>query len=225
MEKHRADLHSHPLIGSPSTERVLSMDKAELRLLDNAKRALHDCDILVKAERIEDCCIEILLKGLDAARKLRQKFTGRTTEQYNRTYFIALLETSIPSPAQSGATFEIRSTKTGAIVPRSVSEIIYDEVRCLMIHENDNLNEAELEGINHPVKLRWGVPTEDFVLSHDNGVMVINGMLLLRRLREILSHFITSVEAIKSFAETGKATITVNPPIGSIKPITRREGK
>ncbi|MEK0438154.1 MAG: hypothetical protein RLZZ233_1125 [Verrucomicrobiota bacterium] len=225
MEQSPGDLHSHPLIGSPSTERVLSMDKAELRLLDNARKAVHDCDILIEKERIEDCCIEILLKGLDAARKLRQKFTGKTTEQYNRTNFIALLETSIPTSTQSGATYEIRSTKTGETKPRSVSEIIYDEVRCIMIHENDNLNEAELEGINHPVKLRWGVPTEDFVLSHENGVVVINGMLLLRRLREILSHFITLIEAVKSFAETGKAAVTICPPIGSIKPTTRRHDK
>lgn len=222
MENQREDLFSHPIIGSPSAQRVLSMDKAELRLLDNAKKGLADCDALIETEWMEDYCIDKLLKGLDAARKLRQKFSGKTTEQGSRKNFVALLETSIPSAIQSGKSYEIRHSKTGKMSRRSVSEIIYDEVRCLVVHENDNLNEAELEGIDYPVKLRWGILTETLVLSSENGIMIINGMLLLRRLREILSHFITSLEAMKSFAQTGKAAITICPPIGSVQPNARK---
>ena len=201
------------------------MDKAELRLLENAKKGLADCDALVGTEWMEDYCIDKLLKGLDAARKLRQKLSGKTAERFNRTCFVALLETSIPPAAQSGVTFKVRNTKTGIVEPRSVSQIIYDEVRCLIVHENENLNETELEGINHPVKLRWGVLTEEIVLAHENDLMIINGLLLLRRLREVLSHFITSIEATISFAQTGKASISICPPIGSIKPLARRHRK
>lgn len=213
---------SHPIFGSAPSARVLAMDASELRLLDNAKKGLADCDAAIESGTADDKSILALFLGLDAARKLRQKLSGHSASQLKykgRENFIELLETCIPHPSKSGAVFQITEAETGELKEVSISELIYS-ARCLFVHENENLNEHE--ETSHSILLRWNVPTEDFILEHGHGRVVINGMLLLRRLREILSHFITALEAVITFSKTGRASITICPEIGSIKPHKNR---
>lgn len=214
---------SHPIIGNPSMDRVLAMSIAELRLLDNAKKALADCDVHLPSGRVKDHCIEALLKGLDAARKLRQQLGGTDaadTTRGNKSQFIALLQTSIPAETEGGPTFSILDTESNLIKTFSIVELIY-KVRCFLFHENECLDEAETTA--HSIQIRWDDYSENFVLKYENAVVVINGLLLTRRLREILSHFVTSLEGMITFAKTGKATISINPPIGHIQPEARKQ--
>lgn len=222
MEARDSHFLSHPIIGSPSTKRVLAMNEAETRLLENAKKGLADCDEFIGTDRMRDRCIDALFKGLEASRKLRQILSGHTAEELRRNSkenFVALLETSIPPAEDGGATLTVLNHETCRPQSCSIAELIY-RVRCIYTHENDNLDEAEQTP--HPIKLRWNVEMKQFFHYNEDGSIVVNAFLLLNRLREILSHFITSLDAMISFAKTGKATVSIMPPLGSIQPCTRK---
>lgn len=210
---------NHPMIPSVGYDRLSKMNEDEHRLLDNVRKAIATCDADENTPRREDTCIEALLKGVDAASKLRICLTN-VNSPGNRQAFIDFLELSIPAPKDSCSVFTLYDRHKQKPVTVSVAGTIY-EARCLSLHENDNLN--EVEGVRHMIRLRWNIYSEKFVcLSEQGDYMVINALLLMRRLREILSLFVTSLDSMLKVAETGKLSFSICPEKGSIQPIRHR---
>ena len=210
---------NHPMIPSVGFDRISKMDENEYRLLDNVRKAIATCDTDENTSRREDTCIEALLKGVDAASKLRISLTNGNSYG-NRQAFIDFLELSIPTPKDSSTAFTLYDRNKQKLITVSVSGAIY-EARCLSLHENDNLDEAE--GVGHMIRLRWNFHSEKFVcLSEQGDYMVINALLLMRRLREILSLFVTSLDSMLKAAETGRLCFSICPEKGSIQPNRHR---
>jgi hypothetical protein len=210
------DWLTHPMIPSASFARIRAMDENECRLLDNVRKAIATCDIDESTIRREDTCVEALLKGVDAASKLRIHLTGGISPG-NRKAFTDFLELAIPAAKDSSATFSLYDRRKQKPVTVSVSDAIY-EVRCLSLHENDNLDESE--GVRHMIRLRWNVYSEKFIcLSEQGDYIVINALLLMRRLREILSLFVTSIDSIMNASEKGQVSFSICPEKGSIQPV------
>jgi hypothetical protein len=208
---------------SVTPERVSAMSPLERRWLDNVKKAFADSDADFETHRMPDDCIETLFKGIDAAKKLRLSLTGVANDRHskNKSDFIDFLELEIPAKSRGSNLFQLTDARTGKPRELSVAEIIY-EIRC-MIHENENLDEREL--LDYHILLRWVDHREVFVCSHENGRIVINARLLWRRLREILSKFITGIEAHEAMASKKGFSVTIRPQLGTIQPEYRRKPK
>lgn len=199
--------------------RVTQMTHLERRWFDNVKKAFADSDHDFETNRMADDCIETLFKGVDAAKILRLSLldTEGDLRRNNRARFIEFLELEIPSPNKNGRRIDLKDARTGQTLDLSISEILY-EIRC-MIHENENLNESE--PVDYHLLLRWWEDGERFIASHENGRVVINAKLLWRRLREILSKFITGIEAWEARAKNQGFRMTIRPELGSIQPTHR----
>ena len=200
-------------------QRVAQMTSLERRWLDNVKKAFADSDHDFETSRMADDCIETLFKGIDAAKMLRLSLLDTTGDLHrnNRARYIEFLELEIPSPDKSGRRITLQDTRSGQFRDWSVAEILY-EIRC-MIHENENLNESE--PVEYHILLRWWEHGEKFIASHENNRVVINARLLWRRLREILSKFITGIEAWEAQANNQGFSMTIRPERGSIQPTSR----
>jgi len=209
------------MIPSVGFDRLSKMNEDEHRLLDNVRKAIATCDADENTPRRGDTCIDALLKGVDAASKLRICLTDGNSPR-NRDAFMDFLELAIPTAKDSSVTFTLYDRHKQKLVTVSVSGAIY-EARCLSLHENDNLDEAE--GVRHMIRLRWNIYSEKFVcLSEEGDYIVINALLLMRRLREILSLFVTSLDSMLKASETGKLSFSICPEKGSIQPIRHRHG-
>jgi hypothetical protein len=207
------------MITGIAKERVAAMTPIERRWLDNIKKAFYDSDTDVDTMRMEDNCIETLFKGIDAAKTLRLSLLDEANlRSQNRSRFISFLELKIPSPSNGARRFSLIDVRTAQEKEWSVAEIMY-EIRC-MIHENENLNAAE--PVDYHILLDWCCHGDRFVSTHENGRMEINARVLWRRLREILSTFITVIEALESMANNQGFTATCTPDMGSIQPQHRQ---
>lgn len=201
-------------------QRVAQMTSLERRWLDNVKKAFADSDHDFETNRMADDCIETLFKGIDAAKMLRLSLldTSGDLHRNNRIRFIEFLVLEIPSPDKTGRRITLQDSRSGQIRDWSVAEILY-EIRC-MIHENENLNESE--PVEYHILLRWWDHGERIIASHENNRVVINARLLWRRLREILSKFITGIEAWEARANNRGFSMTIRPEMGSIQPTNRK---
>jgi hypothetical protein len=139
----------------------------------------------------------------------------------NKSRFIEFLELEIPSRVRGANLFQLTDARKGQQRQWSVAEILY-EIRC-MIHENENLDESD--PLDHHILLRWHDSSDVFICSHENGRVVINARLLWRRLREIVSKFITGIEAYEAMANDQGFRVTIRPALGTIQPEHRRKGK
>lgn len=83
----------------------------------------------------------------------------------------------------------------------------------------------EREPADYHIKMRWTDHREVFVCAHNGGVIVINGRLLWRRLREILAKFITGIAALEAMAVNKGFSVTISPDRGTIQPQSRRKPK
>jgi hypothetical protein len=199
--------------------RVANMTPLERRWLDNIKKAFADSDHDFLSARMADDCIETLFKGIDAAKSLRLslKDVKGNLSQHNRQRFIEFIQLEIPTPGRSRRTFTLKHARDGRPLKLSVAEILYD-IRC-MIHENENLN--EVEPVDYHILLRWDQCNHDFECDHSDGRLVLNARFLWRRLREILSKFITGLEALNAMARNRGFHVTIRPEMGSIQPDER----
>lgn len=201
-------------------ERVAKMSPREHRLFDNIKKAFSDCDADIGKPEMADYCIETLLKGVDAAKKLRLMLLGRTATKSsgNRAQFLDFLELEMAKKSDGARTYTLKAPERSKSYDSSIPEIIY-AIRC-MIHENENLDESEFP--YYHIKLRWTGPQRLLIQEHDGGNIVINGRVLLLRLREILSKFITILTGLESLSKSEKFSATIHPPLHSVQPANRR---
>jgi hypothetical protein len=198
---------THPMIPGVTLTRIAIMSPNEERLLENVEKAIRACDIEVKTARQKDTCIPTLLNGIDAAAKLRGSLAG-TTSITHQENFVAFLEAAIPTSIESGTELKLFSRHRKKQITISVSQIIY-QIRCIAVHENENLDEAE--GVTHMVRLRWESHADEFIcLCEPNDYVVVNALTLMRRLREILSLFVSGLKSMKNANETGKISLSIN---------------
>src|SRR5262249_8896376 len=129
-------------------ERFLCMSADEQRLFDNVKKALAASDRAREEGRAEDFCLQELCKALDAAKSLRRLLLQPTASNFakskhsgHRKEYIEFLDSELP-PAASGGFCVSLADECGQRKDYSLSELIY-EIRCKIVHENENLNIAE----------------------------------------------------------------------------------
>ena len=129
--------------------------------------------------------------------------------------FIHFLGLEIPAARPGGSEFELRQKATGNVRKYTLGEIIYD-VRC-MIHENENLNAAE--HVDYHVLLDWSHRNPMVSAELRNGTFICNGYFIWNRLREVMSKFITVIDAHIAMANNASSfSVSINPELGSIVP-------
>jgi hypothetical protein len=202
---------THPMVPGVMLTRIMKMSPEEERLLQNVEKAIWSCDADINTTRQKDACIPTLLNGIDAAAKLRASLAG-TTSLNNQEAFVAFLETAIPTANMSGTVLTLFSSRNKKEINISISQLIY-QIRCIVVHENENLDEAE--GVTHMVRLRWEAHSGDFIcLCEPTDYVVVNALTLMRRLREILSLFVSGLKSMKTASETGKVSFSINLELG-----------
>lgn len=195
------------MIPGVALTRIVKMSPEEERLLLNIEKAIRACDADINTVRQKESCILSLLNGIDAAAKLRGSLAG-TTILNNQETFVSFLETAIPTAIMSGKEFTLLSRRKNKEITISISQLIY-QIRCILVHENENLDEAE--GVTHMVRLRWEAHTGDFIcICEPTDYVVVNALTLMRRLREILSLFVSGLKSMKTAKETGKVSFSIN---------------
>ena len=198
---------THPMIPGATLTRIIKMSPEEERLLHNVEKAIWACDADINTARQKETCIPSLLNGIDAAAKLRGSLAGATSLN-NQETFVAFLETAIPTASKSGTELKLFSRRIKKEITISISQLIY-QIRCILVHENDNLDEAE--GVTHMVRLRWEAHSGDFIcLCEPTDYVVVNAHTLMRRLREILSLFVSGLKTLKTAGETGKVSFSID---------------
>lgn len=196
--------------------KVLSMTDQQKRWLDNIKRAIYDSDRAMQNGTAEDQSIEQLFKAIDTAKTLRRSLRGDDASgKKNRQRFIEFLGLDIPCARPGSSGFDVTDPATGNLREVTLGEVIY-EMRCAMLHENENLNAAETT--QHPILLDWSIRSTDYGGTFENGQIRLGGYFLWNRLREVLSKFVTGLDGMIAFAEGRGFSITIRPELGSIRP-------
>ena len=197
-----------------SAERIQQMSSYELRLLDNIKKGFYESDEELLAGKAEDRCLEELFKAMDTAKTLRRSLLGKDiSPSHNSKRFIEFIYLEVPRPEANGLKVELIHARTGKKKIYGFGELVY-EIRC-MTHENENLNHAEEP--NYHILLDWGTSDASVVVRISNGRAIVSGHFLWNRLRQILSKFITLVDSIHKFPQTGRVGARVDAPLNSIR--------
>jgi hypothetical protein len=197
-----------------SEERLLNLSIQENRWLNNLKKSIYESDLQVMNGTPENGSFLSLCQGIDVAKKLRLSLQEeRLDDTQNRQRFIDFLSLEIP---KSENKIEVFNARKGRIVPYMLSEMIYD-IRCIMVHENENLNHAENPGYH--IELDWQQSEHSRILGEITGErkIVLNGRLVLNRIREVLTKFLMITELPKILKERGSWQIG-NHALGSIRP-------
>lgn len=228
-------------------ERFGQLTAQEERLLDNVKKAFHDSDEFYRGGRPEDC-LAPMCTAIDAAKTLRRSLRGEDTSSTdNRRKFKEFIDLEVPVPDEGGLLLTLEGARSSAPRAYSFSDLIY-AIRC-MVHENENLNAAEQT--DYHILLDWGQaprslpPTAEPISGSaqnpssnrlvkcppgvagviNNGRITLNGHFIWGRLRELMSKFITGIDATIGIAKgADRFTITIHPPLGSIRPPKHRGG-
>lgn len=196
-------------------ERIIAMTSEENRWLQNIKKAFHESDNAFLSGIPEDRCLEELLKAIDTSKTLYLSLQDKKISIYNnRKKFVDFIHEDIPKPENGGLDLQLINSRTGKLERYNFGELLY-EIRC-MIHENENLNISE--GANFHILLDWQDSNPKYQLEIDNGRVIFNGFSLWDRIRQFLSNFITYLEGITSLNKSGKASFSLEPPLGTIRP-------
>ncbi len=92
-----------------------------------------------------------------------------------------------------------------------------------MVHENENLNKDE-----HPdfhIILDWKSQDERTAVWVDGCQAVVNGLFLWGRLRKLLAKFVSRMDSIHTFPQTGLVGASINPSLGAIQRKVRVSGR
>lgn len=199
------------------TDRILSMTSQEKRLFNNVKKAFYASDQAAMEGKAADRCLEELFKAIDAAKNLRRLLRGEShSKAGNKAQFVGFIELEVPSPDKGGMNMPLRDARTGKDVKYSFGQLVYG-VRCMVVHENENLNTAEKP--DYHIQLDWSKSPSNQVIGFvEDGTLVCNGSFVWSRLRQILAKFISGLDSRISFHEKGTINITIMPPLGSIRP-------
>jgi hypothetical protein len=197
-------------------ERFTNLTEQERRWFDNIKKAFSHSDEAMQNGHAADKCLAELFTAVDTAKTLRRSLLGETYSHHqNRLRFIEFLGLEIPACRPESHKFQLNDRRSGSSREYTLGEIIYD-VRC-MIHENENLNLAE--DIDYHILLDWSHPNPQFPITIQDGTLIANGFFIWNRLREVMSKFITVLDAYHAMAaNVGSFSISINPDLGSIRP-------
>lgn len=199
--------------------RCSNMTNQEQRWFDNIKKAFHDSDEALQSGYCEDRCLAELLKAVDTAKTLRRSLRGEDTDlTQHRKRFIHFLGLEIPAARPGTSGFMLRHKRTGKPIEYTLVEIMYD-IRC-MIHENENLNAAE--DVDYHILLDWSNKNPVVQACIRGETFVCNGFFIWNRLREIMSKFITGIDALIATANNASSfLVTIEPKPGSISPVRK----
>lgn len=200
-------------------QRYSNMTNQELRWFDNVKKAFYHSDEALQSGHPEDGCLAELFKAVDTAKTLRRSLRGEdTSHAENRKRFIHFLGLEIPAARPGESEFELRHKVSGRRRKYTLGEIIYD-IRC-MIHENENLNAAE--NVDYHILLDWSDPKPGVAAHIRDETFVCNGFFIWNRVREVMSKFITGIDAHIALANKASSfCMTIKPELGSIVPERR----
>ena len=94
-----------------------------------------------------------------------------------------------------------------------------------MVHENENLNAAEKP--DYHILLEWGrgqTPEwfrQGLMGVIQDGRITLHAPFVWGRLREVMSKFVTCVDAMVAFAKGADSfSMSIHPPLGSVRPST-----
>ncbi len=198
-----------------TSKRVLGMSAQELRWFENTKKAFEASDEAFHSGAPENECIEAMCKSIDTAKTLHRSLQNlEFSNKNNAKKFIAFLHMDIPYPEDGGLSLNLIHARTGKSVTYGFGQLVY-EIRC-MVHENENLH-AE-EGVDYHVLLEWKEPTNRMLVVVENSRAIVNAPLLWERVRQVLAAMITYIDSARGFSETTNFSVSINPPLGSIRP-------
>ena len=198
-------------------ERILSMTDREKRWLNNVKKAIYQCDIALQSgENVRDRCFPELCNAVDTAKTLHRSLRDmKCSTKDNKKRFIDFLGGVDPAEGgyQSGA---LKDARTGREVTYTFAGVVY-AIRC-MIHENENLNASEQP--DYHILLDWDESPRSgvFAKQYADERVVLNAGIVLNLLRQRLAKFVTSIDTMIAFHESGAFNVTIEPPLASIKP-------
>jgi hypothetical protein len=185
-----------------------------------------------------------MCRAIDAGKTLRRSLRGEDTSSTdNRRKFTEFIDLEVPAPGCGGLQVTLLDARTGQPRDYSFSGLVY-AIRC-MVHENENLNTAERP--DYHILLDWGQPparpaaaagpvsgsVQDPSFPRtfswrpgpagimNEGRLTLNGHFMWGRLREVMSKFITGIDAMVALAMgADRFSITIHPPLGSVRPST-----
>jgi hypothetical protein len=137
---------------------------------------------------------------------------------HNKERFVEFLNLELPKPEGGGFHVELIDSRTGQKRTYSFAQLVY-ATRC-MVHENENLDVSEKP--DYHILIDWHMRNPSVFGHLCSGRFVCNGPLLWNRLREVLAKFITGIDGMISHAKTGSFSITISPPLCSVKPESRQ---
>jgi hypothetical protein len=78
------------------------------------------------------------------------------------------------------------------------------------------------EATDYHILVDWTDPNGYYPGRVESGTFICNGFFLWYRLRQVLSKFITGIEAAAAWAQQRSFSMTINPEVGSIRPTRKR---
>ena len=178
------------MLSGVTEERIRSMSDVEIRWFDNLKKAFYFSDYEFSKGFREDRCLEELWKAIDTAKTLELSLKGSDVpSKENRKRFIEFIHSEIPLPAQGGLDLQVRDCRSGELKNYSFGALVY-EIRC-MVHENENLNAAEEP--QYHLLIDWVKGAPAVTVWTDQSRIVVSGLFLWERIRQVLAKFITFV--------------------------------
>jgi hypothetical protein len=198
-------------------DRLLNMTDQERRWLNNVKRALYDSDQSLLSGNPQEHCMEELCKGLDAAKTLRRSLRGEDiSPKHHKQRFLEFVHLDVPAPTNGKNEMALFDARSNKVEMYSFGKLVY-AIRCMAIHENENLDASERP--DYHIRLDWNMcAPQQWLGIIEDGKVTLNARTMSQRLREILAKFITGIEGMIGFAEGRGFKTTVDPPLGSIRP-------
>jgi len=190
-----------------------------------------NADQAVSDGRIDDRTLEELFKAIDGAQTVRQNLLPEhlRSKGGNRDLFVEFIHLELPMARARSSTdandlpfelqeFELFNMDKQRVEMFTMGEVAY-AARCMIMHENENLNVAE-EGVDYHVMLDWNISATDMMLGYQRDQKFIcSGPFLVQRLRQIVASFIQGVELCKFDPATSTSfSISMDPQMGSIQP-------
>ncbi|MBU0616887.1 MAG: hypothetical protein KKI02_04150 [Planctomycetes bacterium] len=200
-----------------STQRLLGMSVPERRWLHNVKKAFHASDSAYQEGHPQDKCFPELCNAIDTAKTLRRSLRGEdTSPTQNKQRFVDFINLEVPTPASGGLRVRLIDSRTKKSIAYSFADLLY-AIRC-MVHEAENLNVEEKP--DYHILLDWSNRNRSYFGEVDasSGQLICNGHALWWRAREILAKFITGIDGRVAYGRGEGFSISIDPPLGSIRP-------
>jgi len=202
-------------------KRLLAMVPQEVRWMDNLKKAFYESDIAFADGKAADDAFPALCKAVDVAATLHSSLQHSVAswspppQKDNKRKFTEFLRSEIPGTDENGDDIDLIDARTQKPVQYDFADIFY-AIRC-MIHENENLNDAEQP--DYHVTLDWSIPEHGDLGYQCDGRLTCNAKAFWWRVRSVVAKFILGTESFMAY-ERGdtSGTIHSHPAFKSVHP-------